>query len=180
MGASHATYDRTYLRTNRGIVPLTLTKPTTTHTTGTIQTSSGTATYSETTYGTETTTRMMPYAIDRYRHEVIYWAPMGLMPATGVWVKDLNSEEAVRFNRNTGALVDVTVKGTPAFEANILSGDLIIGVDDVLINGAEEYRDHVLAHRGRTVSMSIIRNGQEEIVSLRISDADTVPQRSAR
>lgn len=174
LGATHATYDRTYLRTNRGVVPLTMTNPTTSYTTGTIQTSSGTATYSETTYGTETTTRMMPYAIDRYRHEVIYWVPLTVMPATGVWPRDLTSEEATRFNRNTGAFVDVVVRGTPAFEANILSGDVIIRIDETPITSAQDYIDHVLACRGREVSLVFIRDGSEETVLIQISEETTV------
>ena len=170
LGATHATYDRTYLRTNRGVVPLTLTRPTTSYTTGTIQTASGSATYSETTYGTETTTRMMPYAMDRYRHEVIYWAPLNVTPAAGIWPRDLTSEEAIRFNRNTGAFVDIVVKGTPAFEADVLSGDLLIRIDETPINSSQDYLDYILSNQGREVSVILIRDGKQMTLAFQIHE----------
>jgi len=174
LGATHATYERKYLRTNSGVMPLTMTTPTTSYSSGSIYTPSGTASYSGTTYGTQTTTTMMPYSIDRYSHNIIYWAPFVGTPATGVIPSDLSSEDTVRFNRNTGALVDVVVKETPAFYANILPGDLIIQIDETLMSSAQDYADFVSSNRGKEVIILLLRNGETQEVRLRINEEISV------
>ena len=174
LGATHATYERKYLRTNSGAMPFTTSTPTTSYSSGSIYTPSGTASYSGTTYGTQTTTTMIPYSIDRYSHSVIYWAPFAGTPATGVIPIDLSYEDTIRFNRNTGALVDVVAKDTPAFYANILPGDLIIQIDETLIGSAQDYGDYILSNRGKEVSILLLRNGETQEVRLRINEEDGI------
>ena len=60
LGASHALYAKEYLRTNTGAVPLTLTTPTTSYSSGIVSGNYGTASYSGTTYGTETSSLVIP------------------------------------------------------------------------------------------------------------------------
>ncbi|MDP6987668.1 MAG: PDZ domain-containing protein, partial [Phycisphaerales bacterium] len=118
----------------------------------------------------------MPYSVDRYSHQVMYWAPYQGTPATGVSPRDLSSDETTRFGRNTGAVVYIVANGTPAFYANILAGDLIIQINETPITSAKDYTDYVLSNRGKEVVVLLVRNGEAKEVKLRISDEDAVSE----
>lgn len=157
--ASHALYSKTYLGTHRGVIPITTYRPTTTYTTGTVQGDFGSATYSGTTHGREASTTMVPYAIDRYEHRVIYLARIAVTPATGVHAMDLTPAETVKYQRNTGVRVHCVLDDSPAFEANILMDDLIIAANGEEIRDVTAWVDFVERHRGEEIIVDILRNG---------------------
>ena len=81
------------------------------------------------------TTHYVPYAISRNDAEASFWArqdPRGIR--LGVLFEPLPDALRTRLERNTGVLTTGVIKGSPAFNANILPGDVIlkIGGEDVI------------------------------------------------
>jgi len=80
--------------------------------------------------------------------------------ALGIIMRDLTDAERQELQTNKGAAVRLIVDGTPAFDADILVGDVITGIDGVAVSSAQTFRELLRERRGRLVSLSILRRGQ--------------------
>ena len=87
----------------------------------------------------------------------------------GVFLRDLNDSERQELQSNKGAVVRLVVDGTPAFEADILSGDVITAVDGVSVSSVKGFGDLVRDRQGRLVSLSIIRHGKRIEKSMQLN-----------
>jgi len=117
---------------------------------------SGSAT--ATTYGSRTT--YIPYNINRYDYLASYWIKMK-PPVLGVFFNDLTPEIRKQIGSNKGVIVEVVVKGSPAFSADLLKGDIIKKVNDTEVLDTKFLMDFLPAHAGEKVSFYIIRDGKE-------------------
>jgi serine protease Do len=92
-------------------------------------------------------------------------------PYVGVSLADLTSETARQFGTESGALVVAVEPGTPAQEAGIQQGDVIIALEDeeVMDSG-----DLLSALRGRTpgesVELTVVRDGENRRVDVELSE----------
>jgi len=75
-----------------------------------------------TTYGSKTT--YIPYTVHRSDYLATYWIKMK-PPIFGTHIKDLTPEIRQQIGSNKGMLVYAVIKGSPAFEADILKGDVL-------------------------------------------------------
>ncbi|WP_245634589.1 S1C family serine protease [Janibacter limosus] len=72
----------------------------------------------------------------------------------------------------SGAQVRSVSDGSAADKAGLREGDLIVGVDDTGINSAESLVGMIHAQRiGSTVSLSVIRDGQEQTIKATLGTA---------
>ncbi|MDR3345912.1 MAG: PDZ domain-containing protein [Campylobacteraceae bacterium] len=119
---------------------------------------------SATTYGTLTTTtnQAVPYAVHRYDQNAVFFAPITTKFKLGIFVNSLTQEMRQILQRNNGVVVKIVYKSTPAFYANILSNDIIIGINDIEIG--EHNFNSVLGAipAGEKIKIVAIRNGQEK------------------
>lgn len=93
----------------------------------------------------------------------------------GVLVQDLTPDLATAFNLpgQSGALISLVSPNTPAAAAGIKSGDIITDVDGEKITNAEEVRNNIgLLRVGSTVSITYLRNGKSDKVSLVTADPE--------
>jgi len=136
---------------------------------GSLGTAQTTTTYNgtSTTYGTQA----IPFTVNqrRYDQEAIFFVKIAQKFKFGVHLIDLTPEQRSKYERNTGALIDVVFEGSPAFNSNVLTGDLLISVDGILVNNsqnAQEIMAGVDAAKGSS-ELKVIRNGSEKIVSVK-------------
>lgn len=109
-----------------------------------------------TTYGTTTT--MMPVSVDRTEYAA--WYLVKIKYRLGVYVRELNQAERAELQSNKGAVIRVVVDGTPAFDADLLPGDIIVEMDGQEITSPEKFG---IVSRTRTkdaIDVSLIRRGQ--------------------
>jgi hypothetical protein len=114
-----------------------------------------------------TSTQMIPYTVQRYDFLASYWAKIRPRIFGGVY-SNLPPEVSQRLQRNTGVVVDLVMRGTPAFFANILVGDVIIKVDDEEVSDERGFTE-ILIHCPKQVTMTIIRGNQEKSISLSLN-----------
>jgi membrane-associated protease RseP (regulator of RpoE activity) len=77
----------------------------------------------------------------------------------GVFSRDLNDAEQ-ELQTNQGAVVRLVVDGSPAFNADLQIGDVVIAVDGVAIANAQAFNELLRERRGKRVDLSIVRRGQ--------------------
>jgi hypothetical protein len=117
--------------------------------------------------GTYSTT-YVPITVDRYKHVAIFWRKA--RPAIfGARVVALPDDLRQSLGRNTGVLVRLVIDESPAFLANILSGDVIIGIDSVEITSSHDFDRKVDVFAGKQCNVVILRDGEEKIIPVRMN-----------
>lgn len=109
-----------------------------------------------TTYGT--TTNYVPMAINRSDYGAIFFVKQKV--GLGLFTRDLNDSERQQLQTNKGAVVRVVVDETPAFNADLLVGDIIVAVDGLNISGAKMFNELLRDRSGKTVTIDLIRREQ--------------------
>jgi hypothetical protein len=113
----------------------------------------------------------MTYNIRRYDY-VVYYFVKSIAPKDkiGLWLVDLSIDERRKYQRNTGAIVNVVYKNSPAFYANILKDDIIIRINDTVINDKDDYLLFYLfsAKEGDNLEIELIRNNRSNIVKIKV------------
>lgn len=154
-----------------GALPLTLpdTKTSTTSMSGTAYGSRGYASYSgtanTTTYGTSTT--YVPYTVHRSDYMATYWVKMK-PPMFGTHIKDLTPEMKQQIGSNKGMLIYAVVKGSPAFEADILKGDILRKIGDVSVFDLESFQRALSENEGKETDVTLFRANKEIIKSVKL------------
>jgi membrane-associated protease RseP (regulator of RpoE activity) len=153
------TYSK-YRNTVTGTIPVMTPTTPNSYSSGTVNTFGssgvGTGTYSgmTTTYGTQT--QYVPYSIDKYDQGALYFteAPRrGL----GISVNSLTNEQRQAAATNQAVQVTAVRKGSPAFFADILPGDLMLSVDGKAVYDLASAHAAISASTGREVEVVLIR-----------------------
>lgn len=91
----------------------------------------------------------------------------------GVSMQDISPAlaEAFGLKRQTGAIINQVIEGSPADEAGIKAGDIVLSVDGKEIRNAENLRNRVgLLPVGKKVRMTILRDGKQQKLTVNISE----------
>ena len=119
---------------------------------------------STTTYGTSTT--MIPITVNRSDYGAAYFIKRkwGL----GVLWRDLNDAERQELQSNKGVYVRVVVDNTPAYQADVLPGDIILAVDGQPVFNQQSISDLMRTRAGQSVTLSLYRRGARLEKSVRL------------
>jgi hypothetical protein len=109
-----------------------------------------------TTYGTSTT--YTPITAQRSAYGAGYFIKRRYR--FGAIVRDLNDSERQQLQTNRGVYITTVIDHTPAYNADILVSDVILGINGQPLNGQAGFTDPVNANRGQTVELTIIRSGK--------------------
>lgn len=118
-----------------------------------------------TTYGS--TTNYVPFTVHRSDYGAVFFVKERF--SLGVFTRDLNDAERQEFQSNKGAAVRLVVDGTPAFDADILVGDVITAVDGKAVSSAKALSDLLRERAGNVIAVSIVRRGQYIEKSVRLN-----------
>jgi S1-C subfamily serine protease len=72
----------------------------------------------------------------------------------------LNNDERRALQTNKGVVVRVVVDGTPAFDADLLVGDIITSVDGEVVSTSAAFNALFAGRKGKTVTIKFIRGTQ--------------------
>ncbi len=153
--------DPKYSGTVTTSVPITTPTTSTSYTTGTATAygSGGTVNAygnsTTTTYGTQT--HFVPMSVRRFDYGAYYLYRRHY--TFGALYRDLNDAERQALQSNKGAVIGTIVDGSPAYEADILAGDVVVAVDGAAVAGWHGLSETLSQKAGRTVELSIVRNG---------------------
>lgn len=150
--------DPRYTGTRSTVVPIVTPTSQTSVTNGTA-TAYGTGRYA-TVYGTATTTtygtqtNLVPISTDRFDFGAIYMVKAKMY--FGAFFRDLTDEERQSLGSNRGVYVMTVVNDSPAFNADVLAGDVIVTVNGERVS-TELLRARLDASHGKTVMLGIHR-----------------------
>ncbi len=92
----------------------------------------------------------------------------------GVQVDDLTPDiaEALHIDVPGGAVISRVEPGSPARQAGLQPGDVIIAIDDAPVQNSSDLRNRVgLTPVGQTIRLTILRNGSQQTVGVKIESA---------
>jgi hypothetical protein len=144
-------------------IPITTPTTTTAYSTGsaTAYGAGGTVTAygngTTTVYGSQT--NFVPLTINRSDYGAVYFIKQKF--GFGAFFRDLNDAERQSLQTNKGAVVLTVVDDTPAFEADVLIGDIFTVMDGVPISGQASLRKMLKDSAGKLVTFELLRNGQK-------------------
>ncbi|OYW36232.1 MAG: signaling protein [Hydrogenophilales bacterium 12-61-10] len=151
-----------YTGTVTSSVPITTPTTTTSYSTGTATAygygGSATAYGSGTTTTYGTTTNYIPMTLNRSDYGAVYFVKQRF--DLGLVTRDLNDAERQELQTDRGAAVRLVVDGTPAFNADMLVGDVITTIDGVAVPGAKVFNELLSERRGKLIALALIRRGQ--------------------
>jgi S1-C subfamily serine protease len=92
----------------------------------------------------------------------------------GVSIQDLTPDlaESLHVDQTDGAVIAGVESGSPAAEAGLKSGDVVIAVDKHPVRNASGLRNYVgLLRVGTTVELTVLRGGRRMDVSAKVAPA---------
>jgi len=88
----------------------------------------------------------------------------------GVLAQPLPSEVRQKLERNTGILAAIVTAESPAFNANILEGDVIVKINDEDINSVADFFQKIPKFAGQKVNIEIWRNGEFKTIPVQLNN----------
>ena len=110
-----------------------------------------------TTHGTRT--EYIPYNVQRYDYFASYWKKMK-MPSLGVTMNNLSDEAIKALESHKGAEVTIVVENSPAFNNDIIEGDIISEINGTTIQNAQQAQQLLSEQKGKLTKFKIFRNGR--------------------
>lgn len=163
-------YDPKFESSRSGAIPITTPDVTTSYSTanataygsgGTVRAyGSGTTT----TYGSQTT--MIPYTVNRYSYMVTYWDKRPQQWILGAYYQDLSRETRTAIGSNKGVILTAIIKGSPAFQADLLRGDIIKDIEGEEVLDIQRMYYLLDKFSGRAVSFTVLRRGIEQKITV--------------
>jgi len=99
----------------------------------------------------------------------------------GIYPEDLNQILSQKYDLNAGVLVSQVVKGSPADQAGILNGDLVIDFGGIEVKNSNHIRQLIESKRaGESVELKIIREGKKNKLTAILGKAKPAYQYSWR
>jgi len=169
VGADVVLMASSYARTISGVVPFTTFSPgkvSTTYSSGTVNASAygsgGTANAIGNYSGTSTTigpatsdTTFIPYQVERDNYAACFFRKGKFV--FGANTNPLTDAQRAQYQRNAGLCVMMVADGSPAFNANVLVGDVLISIDGESITTNDAFMAQVAARAGKTARFTILR-----------------------
>lgn len=89
-----------------------------------------------------------------------YWARADVSKLRfGAQIVELTQAQREALKPGTGVLVTVVVRGTPAYDAQILRGDVILKIDGESVVDPRGFESQLARLQGQSVSLQLLRNG---------------------
>jgi len=107
----------------------------------------------------------IPYTINRYNYLATYWAKIPVIHF-GVASKDLPDDVKHELQRNKGAIVTMVVKNSPAFNANILTGDILLKFNGKDIVDTADLSSNIKNYYGKNVRIEYLRGSETREIDI--------------
>jgi len=177
VGASLVLVHSQYKDTLSGVVPWTVQNPpqvSTFNTTGTLS-AYGTGGYSTGTYSGQSTmtspggstTYAIPYSVSRNDVVATFWVRQDPSKIRlGVNTVPLPEDMRTKLQRNTGVVAAAVIRGTPAFNANILRGDVILKIGGENVIDPRGFSEQLTKFEGQTVNIELLRGETTKTIAV--------------
>ncbi len=113
----------------------------------------------------------VPQTTDYYQYAATFWRKAKPMHF-GVLVQRLDEATRQRLQTNRGVIVKAVVSRTPAFDADILRGDIITQFNGRPVADPQDFFAQVRAHAGQRVTVRLVRGSSTLDVPLTLQRGD--------
>lgn len=107
-----------------------------------------------------TTTTMMPISIRRFDQAASFWIRAKPNPILGIDMRDLTPQQRAAFQTNKGVTINAIQKDTPAYDADLLKGDVLKSVGSMEVTDARGLQQLLQRFAGQQVKIEFIRDGK--------------------
>ena len=93
----------------------------------------------------------------------------------GVLIQDLTPElaEALNLDITRGAVVTRVEPGSPAEQARVAAGDIVVAVDGIAVTNSADLRNRIgLVRVGGKVTLTVLRDGRRRVVQVRVAKVE--------
>ena len=90
----------------------------------------------------------------------------------GVYAQDLNPElaEAFGLKRQSGAVINRVLEGSPADKAGLKTGDIVVKIDNKLVRTSADVKNQIgLKRIGEKINFEILRDGKKQEIEVEIA-----------
>jgi hypothetical protein len=98
----------------------------------------------------------VPKQVDYYEHSATYWRKLE-KPVFGAFVQDLSDDQKQKLQSNHGLVVRAVMTDSPAHDADLLKGDIIVKLDGQPAPSAQKFYAETHAKAGQQITLSILR-----------------------
>jgi hypothetical protein len=119
-----------------------------------------------TTYGTRT--NYVPYTVDRYNQGATYWIKRK-PPIFGAMVDELSENDKKSIGSNKGVKVMIVIKDSPAYDADIIEGDILKAINGTEIKDSNHYFEVLSENATNLVSFRFYRGGKIQTKKIQLS-----------
>lgn len=96
-----------------------------------------------------------------YRQTTAFFVKSNQKLKFGAYYRDLTPEERQEKGRNTGVRVTIVVEDTPAFKLNLITGDIIISINDHEISNTQSL--NTIIHKSNHINSISVRRGNDYV-----------------
>ncbi|MCL4556588.1 MAG: PDZ domain-containing protein [Gammaproteobacteria bacterium] len=118
-----------------------------------------------TTYGSKTT--YIPMVTQRSDFGAVYFIKQRFI--LGALSRNLNDSERQEMQTNKGVVIRLVVDNSPAFNADLLPGDVLVSLDGMAITNADSLSDLLRERTGKIVNIEFLRRGQRIEKSIQLN-----------
>jgi C-terminal processing protease CtpA/Prc len=160
-----------YTHTVTGAMPLVLPNTTTSYSSGSATaygpggTVNAYGNSTTTTYGSQTT--MVPFSVARSDFGAVFFVKT--RARVGIIAAPIDDATRKRLGTNSGILVRLIVDGSPAFNADIFPGDIVLAMGSEKVQSPEQYMQLLNQYEGQSVTFHLDRDGQAVEKTFRIA-----------
>ncbi len=113
-----------------------------------------------------------PISFQRYQQTAYYLAKRNPDKiGFGLFLYPLTADQAREAGTNKGAYVFAVLRGSPAFDANFISGDIILSVAGQDISTPERWKQVRSDYAEHSVEVEILRNGERKTLKVDLPSA---------
>jgi hypothetical protein len=101
-------------------------------------------------------TVLVPKQVDYYEHSTTFWKKLE-KPIFGAVVIDLSDELKQKLETNRGLVIRNIVMDSPAYNGDLLKGDIILKINGQPAPGSKKFYDDMITHAGKKMKLTILR-----------------------
>jgi S1-C subfamily serine protease len=165
--AEYVVVSRKYAQTVQSAIAMTTLAPRTTYTNGFVNAGYASGTFSgmSTSFGLQTS--YMPFSVAQYEQTALFFGPFAKR-GLGILMAEISSQDAQRLGTQKGVIVAAVRRGSPAFEADMLPGDVVSQIDGQPVYDPAGATAAIHNVNGSDMAVTLVRDGHiiQKIVHL--------------
>jgi hypothetical protein len=111
----------------------------------------------------------VPYrsSYEEFDQWAVFLAKSNRIHKLGLVMRDLYPDERIEFSRNSGVIIDLVLGNSPAFIADVVSGDTLVAINGEKVNNAMHANSIIdgLSIGGEAIVLSLIKNGEPKDIT---------------